>query len=53
MSVRAYERAYNAAFNQFFTLAIASSRPVSRALLTEYRARMIDQGLSASTIMAA
>ncbi len=44
------KRAYIAAFNQFFTLVIASDRPVSRALLMEYRARMIDQGLSASTI---
>src|SRR5579863_990890 len=44
------KRAYVAAFNEFFTLVTASGRPVSRALLMEYRARMIDQGLSASTI---
>lgn len=44
------KRAYIAAFNQFFTVVSASGRPVSRALLMEYRARMIDQGLSASTI---
>ena len=35
------KRAYIAAFNEFFTLVTASGRPVSRALLMEYRARMI------------
>ena len=44
------KRAYIAAFNQFFTLAAESGRSVSRALLMEYRAQMIDCGLSASTI---
>jgi len=44
------KRAYAAAFNQFFSLAAQTGRPVSRALLMEYRARMIERGLSASTI---
>ena len=44
------KRAYIAAFNQFFALAAESGRSVSRALLMEYRAQMIDRGLSASTI---
>jgi integrase len=43
-------RAYIAAFDQFFSLAAGSGRPVCRSLLMEYRAQMIDQGLSASTI---
>src|ERR1035438_144020 len=43
-------RAYIAAFNQFFELVAEAGRPVCRALLMEYRAQMIDQGLSASTI---
>jgi integrase len=43
-------RAYIAAFNQFFSLVTETGRPVCRALLMEYRAQMIDQGLSASTI---
>ena len=43
-------RAYIAAFNQFFELVAETSRPVCRALLMEYRAQMIDQGLSASTV---
>jgi integrase len=44
------QRAYIAAFNQFFALAAESGRPVCRALLMEYRAQMINQGLSASTV---
>jgi site-specific recombinase XerD len=44
------KRAYIAAFNQFFRLVADADRPVSRALLMEYRAQLIDQGLSASTI---
>ena len=44
------KRAYLAAFNQFFVLVAETGRPVSRALLMEYRAQMIDQGLSAATI---
>lgn len=43
-------RAYIAAFNQFFGLVADTGRPVCRALLMEYRAQMIGQGLSASTI---
>ena len=43
-------RAYIAAFNQFFELVTETGRPVCRALLMEYRAQMIDKGLSASTI---
>ena len=43
-------RAYIAAFNQFFGLVAETGRPVCRALLMEHRARMIDHGLSASTI---
>ena len=43
-------RAYIAAFNQFFELVAETGRPVCRALLMEYRAQMIDWGLSASTI---
>jgi integrase len=44
------KRAYIAAFNQFFALAAATGHAVCRALLMEYRARMIEQGLSATTI---
>lgn len=44
------KRAYTIACNQFFALAAEMGRPVRRALLMEYRARLIDQGLSASTI---
>ena len=44
------KRAYIAAFNQFFALLAETGRPVCRALLMAYRAQMIDQGLSASTI---
>ena len=44
------KRAYTAAFNQFFALVAETGRPVCRALLMEYRAQLIDQGLSASTI---
>jgi integrase len=44
------KRAYIAAFNQFFALAAESGRSVCRALLLEYRAQMIDRGLSASSI---
>src|ERR1035441_9003078 len=44
------KRAYIAAFNQFFALAAETGRSVCRALLMEYRAQMIDKGLSASTI---
>lgn len=44
------KRACLAAFNQFFALVSETGRPVSRVLLMEYRAQMIDQGLSASTI---
>lgn len=44
------KRAYIAAFNQFFALVADTGRPVCRALLMDYRAQMIDQGLSASTI---
>jgi len=42
-------RAYISAFNQFFELVAETGRPVCRALLMEYRAQLIDQGLSAST----
>jgi len=42
-------RAYIAAFNEFFELVTETGRPVCRALLMEYRAQLIDQGLSAST----
>jgi len=44
------KRAYIAAFNQFFALAVESGCPVCRTLLMEYRSQMIGQGLSASTI---
>lgn len=44
------KRAYVAAFNQFFALAAETGRSVCRTLLMEYRAQMIDRGLSASTI---
>ena len=44
------KRAYITAFNQFFALAAATGRAVCRALLMEYRAQMIEQGLSATTI---
>jgi site-specific recombinase XerD len=44
------KRAYTAAFDQFFALFAATGRPVSRAMLMEFRARMVDQGLSASAI---
>jgi integrase len=44
------KRAYIAAFDQFFALAAETRRPVCRTLLMNYRAQMIDQGLSASTI---
>jgi integrase len=44
------KRAYISAFNQFFALVAETGRPVCRALLMEYRAQLIDQGLSASTI---
>jgi integrase len=44
------KRAYITAFNQFFALAAATGRAVCRALLMEYRARMIEEGLSATTI---
>jgi site-specific recombinase XerC len=44
------KRAYTAAFNQFFALAAQTGCPVSRALLMEYRAQLIERGLSASTI---
>jgi integrase len=44
------KRAYIAAFNQFFALVAETGHPVSRTLLMEYRAQMIDHGLSASTI---
>jgi len=43
-------RAYVKAFDDFVELSEESNRPVSRALVMEYRAAMIDQGLSASTI---
>jgi hypothetical protein len=39
-----------ATFDQLFALVAAKSRPASHALLMEYRARMINKGLSASTI---
>ncbi|MFZ0394866.1 MAG: tyrosine-type recombinase/integrase [Terracidiphilus sp.] len=42
------KRAYAKAFDSLF--ALAGDRPISRALLLEYRAQMVDQGLSASTI---
>jgi integrase len=41
-------RAYTKAFDDIFTLA--SGRAISRALIYEYRASMIDVGLSPSTI---
>lgn len=44
------KRAYVAAFNQFFALAAETGRSVCRGLLMEYRAHLIDRGLSASTI---
>jgi hypothetical protein len=43
------QRAYIAAFNQFFVLAAQTGRPVCRALLMEYRAQMIDQAPSKTT----
>lgn len=44
------KRAYIKAFNLFFGLAAQTGCAVSRALLMEYRAQMIEQGLSATTI---
>jgi integrase len=44
------KRAYSKAFDDFLALAGRTGQPISRALLMEYRALMIDQGLSASTI---
>ena len=44
------KRAYAAAFDQFFALVTETGRPVSRAILMDYRAQMVDQRLSASTI---
>jgi integrase len=44
------KRAYLKAFEKFVELSEKSNRPVSRALMMEYRAAMINQGLSASTI---
>jgi len=44
------KRAYIAAFNQFFALAVESGCPVCHTLLMEYRSQMIGQGLSVSTI---
>jgi integrase len=44
------KRAYLKAFENFVELSEESNRPVSRALMMEYRAAMINQGLSASTI---
>ncbi len=41
-------RAYAKAFDDIFTLA--SGRPISRALFYEYRASMVEAGLSAATI---
>jgi integrase len=41
-------RAYAKAFDDIFTLA--SGRPISRALLYEYRASMLEDGLSAATV---
>lgn len=44
------KRAYIKAFDDFLALAELNNRPVSRALLMEYRAIMIDRGLGSSTI---
>jgi integrase len=44
------KRAYAAAFDQFFALVTETGRPVSRAILMDYRAQMVDERLSASTI---
>jgi len=43
------QRAYIAAFNQFFALAAQAGRPVCRALLMEHRAQMIHQAPSKTT----
>jgi integrase len=42
------KRAYAKAFDEF--VAIACGRPISRAVLFEYRASMVGEGLSAATI---
>jgi integrase len=44
------KRAYLKAFDDFFLLSELIDRPVSRALLMEYRATMIEQDLGSSTI---
>jgi integrase len=44
------KRAYSRAFDDFFLLLEQSGGPLCRAVLMEYRARMVDAGLSASTI---
>lgn len=44
------KRAYLKAVDNFFALIESVGRPISRALLMQYRAAMIDAGLSASTI---
>ncbi len=44
------KRAYAQAFDVFFELCASTNRPAGRAVLMEYRAQMIDQGLSQSTI---
>lgn len=44
------KRAYLKAVDDFFALIESAGRPISRALLMQYRAAMIEAGLSASTI---
>lgn len=44
------KRAYSKAFDDFFQLLDESGGPLCRALLMEYRARMVEAGLSPSTI---
>jgi integrase len=44
------KRAYSKAVDDFFLLMDTTGQPICRALVLEYRATMIDHGLSASTI---
>ena len=43
-------RAYAKAFDDFLALAVRTGQPVSRQLLQQYRAEMVDAGLGGSTI---
>ena len=43
-------RAYAKAFDDFLALAVRTGQPVSRQLLQQYRAEMVDAGLRGSTI---